>query len=153
MLLLEGHIIHLQHLIDLVTGGRDGNSQRGAQHAGRQALEFLCGQILALLSAEVEQTMPGARVEHVRTGLPEHQTKLLVVVSHEGRLRRLLGKDNIIQVLSVHVSNPINLIIIFILFVILSLDLIYNFRDCSVTQQLCQVDIITLVLWTADHYR
>ena len=46
-------------------------------------MELLLGEILALFSGEVEQSMPGTGVEHIVARLPEDESLLAVVVSHD----------------------------------------------------------------------
>lgn len=57
-------------------------------------MQLLLREVLPLLSGQMEQTMPGARMEHVVAGLPEDERLLRVVVSHDGGSWRLLGQSN-----------------------------------------------------------
>ena len=64
-------------------------------------LELLWGEVATLFSGQVEESMPGTRMEESTARLPEHEAQLVVVVGHEGRLRGLLGQtDQTVDVLN-----------------------------------------------------
>jgi hypothetical protein len=61
---------------------------------GNIPMKLLLGEVLALLSRQVEHAMPGESMEQMVARFPEDEALLGVVVGHDGWARWLLGESN-----------------------------------------------------------